>query len=100
MMAGGSHVAFSPDGQTIVTAGNDGTVRLWNTSDNKLLYTLIGHTEYINHTIFSSDGHLLATASFDNTARLWQGSTGKLLHTFEGHTDWLYTQPSTPMVIC
>ena len=36
-------VAFSPDGNLLVSAGSDKTVRLWNVADAAAVRTLIGH---------------------------------------------------------
>jgi WD40 repeat protein len=64
--------AFSPDGQSVVTASADGTARLWRRTG--LIWTstaLAGHTGAINAAAFSPDGLRLVTVSDDHTARLW-----------------------------
>ncbi|MFP4412148.1 toll/interleukin-1 receptor domain-containing protein, partial [Coleofasciculus sp.] len=57
-------VVFSPDGKTIASASEDGTVRLWN-RDGELLHTLSGHEELVNSVVFSPDGKTIASASGD-----------------------------------
>lgn len=76
---------YSPDGQTIVTAGSDGTARLWNAADGRLLHVLRGHSKTVYHAAFSPDGRLLATASDDLTARLWDVGSGAVRAVLGGH---------------
>jgi WD40 repeat protein/energy-coupling factor transporter ATP-binding protein EcfA2 len=66
---------FSPDGQTLVTAGYDKTIRLWDVHDRTrpvpLGAPLTAHTSWITSAVFSPDGHTLATAGDDKVVRLW-----------------------------
>ncbi|WP_139240712.1 hypothetical protein, partial [Geitlerinema sp. PCC 9228] len=61
-------VAFSPDGNTIASASDDDTVKLWN-RQGELLQTL-GHEDTVTHVAFSRDGNTIASASRDNTVKL------------------------------
>ncbi|MBL8819111.1 MAG: protein kinase [Planctomyces sp.] len=69
-------LAFSPDGQRLLTYQTDSSVRVWEVSTGKLLYRTDGHTGRITCLTFSADGRHFATGSRDNTARVWELSTG------------------------
>jgi WD40 repeat protein len=76
-------VSFSPDGQTIASASDDRTVRLWQ-RDGTLIATLEGHADSVLSVNFSPDGQTIASASADDTVRLWQRD-GTPIATLEGH---------------
>lgn len=77
-------VQFSPDGNTLATASDDGTAQLW-TREGTLIATLNGHSGSVWDVQFSPDGTTLATASLDGTAKLWT-SKGTLITTLDGHS--------------
>ncbi|NEP43602.1 MAG: hypothetical protein F6K35_32005, partial [Okeania sp. SIO2H7] len=79
-------VAFSPNGETIVTASSDKTVKLWG-RDGKLLQTLTGHQGYVWEVAFSPDGETIATASSDKTVKLWNSWKFDRLH--EWACNWM-----------
>ena len=64
--------AFSPNGQRIVTASYDGTVRLWDADTGGAVDELDGHHKRVTHVAFAPDGRRVATTSADQTARLWR----------------------------
>ena len=78
-------LAFSPEGGRIVTGGTDGTAKIWDAADGRLLRLLKGHTRPIRAVAFSYDGQQIVTGSGDATARLWDAATGGSLHSLNGH---------------
>src|SRR5262249_34030177 len=78
-------LVFCPDGKGLVSASQDGTVRLWDTDltgktpgrFGKELRRFEGHREAVFCVAVSPDGKTLATGGADRTARLWDVATGK-----------------------
>jgi eukaryotic-like serine/threonine-protein kinase len=70
------HVAYSPDGTALASAGKDGA-RIWESATGTLRVFIRDHADEVNWVSFSPDGRLLATASDDATARLWTTEGGR-----------------------
>ena len=84
-------VAFSPDGQKIVSGSWDRTVRVWDAAAGTLLQTLEGHSGSVTSVAFSPDGQKIVSGSWDRTVRVWDAAAGTLLQTLEGHSDLVYS---------
>jgi len=77
---------FSPGGFRVVTAGVDGTARVWDARTGHQLLILRVPTSWVYRALYSPDGKHIATAGGDGTARVWDATTGKLVATLTGHT--------------
>jgi WD40 repeat protein len=78
-------VAFSPNGQTLASAGEAGTVQVWNLATGRVLRTMAGHVQAVTGVVFSPDGNRLASRSWDGTVKVWQTATAEEVFTFKGH---------------
>ncbi len=65
-------LAFSADGQRLVTAGYDGAVALWDTTTGTRIRGFTGHEGRTWSVHFSPDTSLIASAGNDGSVRLWR----------------------------
>jgi len=77
-------VAASRAKTPIVTAGADGTVRLWALDGSELAEPFTGHRDAVNSVTFSRDGTRIASGGRDGTVRVWS-LDGRTLQVFKGH---------------
>ena len=78
-------VAFSPDGQTVASASDDRTIRLWEAASGTKKQVLEGHKARVNTVAFSPDGQTVASASEDGIIWLWEAASGAEKQVLEGH---------------
>lgn len=62
-------LAYSGDGQTIVTGGDDGKLKLWNASNGFCIVTFSEHSGPITAVEFSQNKKILVSAGLDGTVR-------------------------------
>ena len=73
---GTSQIAFAADGKTIVSLGETGAVRLWETATFRLLLQLA--TPAVSLCVaLSPDGKTIATGGSDGVLRLWKSGTNR-----------------------
>ena len=68
-------LAFSPDGKTLTTVTQSGTIRFWDTTNGGQRFPAIAHKHVGTVLAFSPDGRTLASGNADDTINLWDIDT-------------------------
>jgi WD40 repeat protein len=79
-----NQIVFSPDGQFLATAANDGLVRIWSTQTGALYNEIIGGSFAIPAIAFTDMGSNLAIVN-GNLIRIRDIQTSRFVHTLRGN---------------
>ncbi|MEM7331006.1 MAG: hypothetical protein AAF490_02865 [Chloroflexota bacterium] len=74
---------FTKDSQTLISAGMDNQVNIWDVPTWERKKQLSHHSKSVNCLALSSDETRLASGSSDNQVVLWSFPDGELLNTFQ-----------------
>jgi WD40 repeat protein len=77
--------AVSADGAMIVSASDDGTLKVWDGRSGAERLTLSGHAGGAKRCAVSADGATIVSASSDQTLKVWDGRSGAERLTLSGH---------------
>jgi WD40 repeat protein len=76
-------------GDAILTAGIDGTARLWNGTTGQLRQTFRGRSRFLVDATLSPDGSMVAAGDADGLLRFWGTASGRPLWTLSAHKSYL-----------
>lgn len=86
-------IAFSPDSQTFASGGSQGRIKLWATSNWKVVRE-IREVSSISDLAFSPDGKTLAGAG--PAVSIWSVENGKRVTSFTEHNGWVMEAAFSP----
>lgn len=72
-------IVVSADGQYLLSASRDQTIKLWNINSGYEIRTFSGHEHTVNSLSLDPDSKYLASGSADKTARVWDVNSGQQL---------------------
>ena len=101
MFAAANDAVFMPKGAArdkvrIVSAGADGTVRLWTLDGKAAAEPFKGHDGGVFSVAFSPDGTRIVSGGADGPARLWTLDGKAAAEPFKGHDGWVFSVAFSP----
>lgn len=80
---------FVGDGQKILTAGADGTARLWSSATGSALKIFRGDAHFLTDATMAPDGSLVIAGGSDGLLRFWDASNERLLWSLKVHRSYV-----------
>jgi len=77
--------AVTPDGKTLASGDDEGTIRLWSLPDGGLMKVVDGHESCVRALAVPPDGGTLFSGSDDGTVKLWSLPDGSLQKELAGY---------------
>ncbi len=86
-------IAFSGDGETLLTAGSDGRLIWWETAakDPKPLRSIDAHAGWVWSLSVLPDGKQVLSGGNDKLVKLWNIESGELVRSHAGHESHVYS---------
>ena len=88
-------IVFSPDGHSLILAGDDGTIRVWSLTEDREISRIEAHGDKILGLALNGDGTMLASAGEDGLVRLWDTSRWAA-RDLRGHTKTVWAVAFSP----
>jgi WD40 repeat protein len=88
-------VAFSQDGQTLISRDDYDTVKVWDFQTGQEIHTL-GLRLSVDSVAISPDGKTIVSSNGDNTIKVWNLPTGCELFNLKGHSDKVSSMSISP----
>lgn len=78
-------VAVSPDGATVASGDDGGTIKVWELETGRVLASLNAHDGEVRALAFSPDGKRLASGGMFHFLKIWDTNTWQLLQSVDAH---------------
>jgi len=69
----------------ILTAANDGSLRLWDAMTGRSRQRYLGNDQYLFDAVLDPDGSTIVGAGSDGMLRFWDAASGRMLWTLRAH---------------
>lgn len=79
-------LVYSPEGNHVVTAADDGKVKVWDVKSGFCIVTFTEHSSGVTACRFAQKGNVLFTASLDGSVRAWDLIRYRNFRTFSAPT--------------
>ncbi|MEG5161172.1 WD40 repeat domain-containing protein, partial [Microcoleus sp. AT3-A2] len=65
-----------------ISGASDNTLKVWDLTNRKQLFTLEGHSYSVNAVAVTTDGKLAISGASDNTLKVWDLASGNVIASF------------------